>query len=102
MEGPIGEVKRRFRRHVYEVEYTAEERVDWAQWRPDLCEPEQEEAEGETRRVALRLHPEVSSNELIAALLEKVQLLAFREILPSMNDIFISQVQRMQKGGDNA
>lgn len=102
LEGRIGEVKQRFRRHLYEIEYTTDEPLDWAQWRPDLCVPEREDADGENRRVVLRLHPEISSNALVAALLDKVRLLVFREILPSMNDIFISQVQHMQEGGDNA
>ena len=36
---------------------------------------------------------------LLSVLLPVVQVVSFRELLPSVSDIFIAQVKQMQKGG---
>ena len=40
----------------------------------------------------IKSHDKVSPNQLLAALLQTVSIKSFREVLPSMNDIFIDLV----------
>ncbi|MEZ5147997.1 MAG: ABC transporter ATP-binding protein [Bacteroidales bacterium] len=54
-----------------------------------------EESKKEHETIArIHLEPGSDANQLIAKLLPHVNIHAFREILPSMNDIFISQVNK--------
>jgi hypothetical protein len=38
-----------------------------------------------------------SPNDLLSVLIPHVQILGFREIIPTMNDIFIQEVKRQQQ-----
>lgn len=100
LEGSVREVRQRFRQHLFEVEYAGVPLADALD--SDLYAVESTETDGERTKVVLRLSSEMSPNVLLENLISKVQLLSFREILPTMNEIFISQVRQMQEGGAHA
>ena len=100
LEGSVREVKQRFKQHLFEVEYAEASANDVLC--SDLFTVESTATEGERTKAVLKLSEETSSNVLLETLLPKVQLLSFREILPTMNEIFISQVRQMQEGGAHA
>jgi ABC-2 type transport system ATP-binding protein len=48
--------------------------------------------DGSLHQVKIKIASDASPNELLQAVLPHAQVQSFREILPSMNDIFISKV----------
>ena len=102
LEGNIHEIKNRFRKHLFEVEYNTEENKDLSDIQTDLFQVMQTEPVFNHWKSCLQLQPQASANHLLEALLPHVQIISFREMLPDMNEIFISQVNRMGKGGDDA
>ena len=100
LEGTVQEVRRRFRQHLFEVEYRpGGSPVDWNSLQPELFTTVQVSETPERCAVQLRLDPEATPNQLLSVLLPVVQVVSFRELLPSVSDIFIAQVKQMQKGG---
>ncbi len=100
LEGTVQEVRRRFRQHLFEVEYRpGGSPVDWNSLKPELFTTVQVSESPERCAVQLRLDPEATPNQLLSVLLPVVQVVSFRELLPSVSDIFIAQVKQMQKGG---
>ncbi|MBO7624125.1 MAG: DUF4162 domain-containing protein, partial [Bacteroidales bacterium] len=100
LEGTVQEVRRRFRQHLFEVEYRpGGSPVDWNSLKPELFTTVQVLESPERCAVQLRLDPEATPNQLLSVLLPVVQVVSFRELLPSVSDIFIAQVKQMQKGG---
>ena len=100
LEGTVQEVRRRFRQHLFEVEYwPGGSPVDWNSLKPELFTTVQVSESPERCAVQLRLDPEATPNQLLSVLLPVVQVVSFRELLPSVSDIFIAQVKQMQKGG---
>ena len=102
LEGNIHDIKQQFREHLFEVTYrTDNPDFEMSEVAPALFEVRKEAAGRQERTCTLKLHPKAGTNELLSTLLPHIQVLGFHEILPSMNDIFISQVNRMEKGGEN-
>ena len=100
LEGTVQEVRRRFRQHLFEVEYRpGGSPVDWNSLKPELFTTVQVSESPERCAVQLRLDPEATPNQLLSVLLPVVQVVSFRDLLPSVSDIFIAQVKQMQKGG---
>ena len=102
LEGNIHELKNRFRQHLFEITYLpAHENFDISQIGEGLFETIHSEKIHDQWNSSLKLNPQASANELLAALLPHIQLISFHETLPTMNDIFISEVNRIEKGGEN-
>ena len=100
LECTVQEVRRRFRQHLFEVEYRpGGSPVDWNSLQPELFTTVQVSESPERCAVQLRLDSEATPNQLLSVLLPVVQVVSFRELLPSVSDIFIAQVKQMQKGG---
>ena len=49
-------------------------------------------AEGEHGKAQVVLTPGSTANQLIGSIIQAVEINSFKEIIPSMNDIFISKV----------
>ncbi|MBK9321319.1 MAG: DUF4162 domain-containing protein, partial [Bacteroidetes bacterium] len=50
------------------------------------------EAHGDWMKASIRINDEVNTNALLQGLIQNVTIHSFREVLPSMNDIFIQSV----------
>ena len=102
LEGTVQEVRRRFRQHLFELEYIPEKGpVVWDSLKPELFTATSVTETAESCVVRLKLDPEASANALLSVLLPLVRIVSFRELLPSISDIFIAQVNQMRKGGAN-
>jgi ABC-2 type transport system ATP-binding protein len=85
LDGPVKNIKQRFKENIFEVEYEGELPSGFF----DRC-LDVRASEG---RAVFRLSEGQTSNGVVRALLDSgVRLVGFREILPSMNDIFIRLV----------
>lgn len=86
LHGDVREIKNRYKQHLFELEYVG-------QLNNSL--PEQLEIiSSDVQRLTIRMQPGASQNTILHWALDAgVQVLSYREILPSFNDIFIAAVE---------
>ena len=93
LEGNINDIKSNNKENLFSVHYSNAE-VDLRASLPDNIEIKSIEiSRNATATAEIKIPKEQTSNDLIKLLLSCVNLTGFNEILPSMNDIFISYVK---------
>lgn len=87
LEGEVSEVKNRFKENLFSVEFKGSV--------PDNMATQFNITAQTDRKLTFKLNEGQSSNDILRALLnhQATQITAFNEILPSLNEIFIRQVQ---------
>ncbi|HMM12017.1 MAG TPA: ATP-binding cassette domain-containing protein [Bacteroidales bacterium] len=101
LEGKVAEIKRKFREHLFELEI-GETNGSVEQLMPagyDIVE-KTTLTTGQTR-VKVKNPLAENGNALLSNVMKHTTVFAFREILPSMNDIFIQQVQGVDGNNGN-
>ena len=94
LEGDINDIKNKNKENLFSVQFT-NTNVDLRTSLPETIEIKSVEiARNGTATAQLKIPKEQTSNDLIRLLLSHVNLTSFNEILPSMNDIFISHVNQ--------
>ena len=91
LDGQVDEIKAKYRTNMYEIEYTT-----GTLHSRDLSSNftiESQNDEGKFKKTVIKSHETILPNELIKELMPKIEINSFREMLPSMNDIFIRVVQ---------
>ena len=93
LEGEVGEVRQRFRKHIYRLSVRGAglSTADVAALPLDV-EDEALRPDGGLD-LTIRLHADASVREVIAALNERYELTSFQEVLPTMHEIFIETVK---------
>ncbi|GAA4018413.1 ABC transporter ATP-binding protein [Hymenobacter fastidiosus] len=89
LDGPVRDIKNTFRSQTYEVEGRGRLMVT----HPDFEVLEHKERENGHFYDVIRLHAGTSPNDLLRYLIGNVEVQAFRELVPSINDIFIRRVR---------
>lgn len=85
LQGNVGQIRQDFKDNLFLIEYQGA--------LPDLPDIFQV-LENQEGKLTIHLGPKTDSNELLLFLLQKgVRITAFREILPSLNQVFIRQVE---------
>ena len=94
LSGSVDELRHRFGENVFEVTYGGESSTFEQQMAPmvDLLGTS-EVADTPYHTTRIRLKPTASVRESIATANNAVELRSFREVMPSMNDIFIRAVE---------
>jgi ABC-2 type transport system ATP-binding protein len=95
LEGNMMEIKKGFRTNTYEISYTGNGSIE--QNLPKGCRVVSTGKTEENTTVRVTMEGEGRPNELLKSLMEHVEIHGFREILPSMNDIFIATVNADKK-----
>jgi len=87
LEGEVSEVKNRFKENLFSVEFKGSVPENIATQFNIMAQTD--------RKLTFKLNEGQSSNDILRALLnhQATQITAFNEILPSLNEIFIRQVQ---------
>lgn len=86
LEGKVAEIKDRFKENLFQIDYEGE-------W-PAGLEDTMQVIQRTDHRVTIQLKAEADSNHLLRYLLQSgVRIKAYNEILPSLNEIFIRQVE---------
>lgn len=87
LEGEVSEVKNRFKENLFSVEFKGSV--------PENIAAQFNITAQTDRKLTFKLNEGQSSNDILRALLnhQATQITAFNEILPSLNEIFIRQVQ---------
>ena len=89
LDGPIGVIRDQFKTNTYEVEG----RGKLILAHPDFEVVEQKERENGHFYARVQLHDGVRPNDLLRYLIGTVEVEAFREQIPSINEIFIRRVR---------
>nr|WP_230687789.1 ATP-binding cassette domain-containing protein [Hymenobacter ruricola] len=89
LDGPIGVIRDQFKTNTYEVEGRGKLLVV----HPDFEVVEQKERENGHFYARVQLHAGVRPNDLLRYLIGAVEVEAFREKIPSINEIFIRRVR---------
>ncbi|SET75252.1 ABC transporter ATP-binding protein [Hymenobacter actinosclerus] len=89
LDGPVSAVKDTFRTQTYSVEGQGRLMV----MHPDFEVLEHNERENGHFHDIIRLHAGTTPNDLLRYLIGNVEVHAFRELIPSINEIFIRRVR---------
>lgn len=97
LDGPVKDIRRQFRTNTYEIEFTGNMMgFTHALWTgAQLIE---HTGDDRTFKAKVKLVGKTTSNELLQSIIPAVEIHAFNEIVPSMNDIFIAQVNAENPG----
>lgn len=92
IEGPIGEVREKYKEHVYELEFKGDmismTNALWTNF--ELIE---HLPKGENHIAKIRLLNNSTVNNLLSQVIPFVQVKAINEVIPSMNEIFMKVVE---------
>ncbi len=91
LDGKVKDIRNSYRNNTYHIRYSGNHLADNARQPYQLLS---EKAEDEGYQITVQLTPETSTNEVLQYLLPKVQVEMLQEVIPSMNDIFITNVNK--------
>jgi len=94
LSGSVHEIKQQFKSHIFQIEYTSnnKSRIEKSESYHIIEELEKPHS----FLAKIKILPEFSHNDVLSQLMKQVNITAFHEILPSMNEIFIECIQNQQ------
>ncbi|MBO4645329.1 MAG: ATP-binding cassette domain-containing protein [Bacteroidales bacterium] len=96
LEGGVNDVRRRFRKNQYTITLEGDT-LPAGEFPEELFEILSHHTEGYHTILLLQATPDTGANALLDYFIHRHTVLSFNEVLPSMNDIFISSVQTQNK-----
>jgi ABC-2 type transport system ATP-binding protein len=92
LDGTVKDIRKAFRSHTYKIVFKGNIMgFTNAMWTGG--EILEKHSEGDIHSVTVKLLNNISSNQLLQAVLPHSEIISFNEIIPGMNDIFIRKVQ---------
>lgn len=92
LDGEIDTIKEQYKNDIFEIETNATHDVT-AEFSRNGFQLIEYELKGSLQRVKFQTEKETSSNELLQKLMSKMEIRSFREVIPSMNEVFIKVVE---------
>jgi len=92
LEGSVKAIKEEYKSNTFELEFI-NKTIDLSKHLSSDFEVVHQEAGEEFANAKIRIVNGKSQNDLLTELLPTVSIQSFKEVLPTMNDIFISKVQ---------
>jgi len=92
LDGSVKEIRTKFKQNIFEFELS-DIKIDLKDIAGNKFQIITESTEDHITKVRIKTTPGNSPNELIQHILPNAEIHTFHEIIPSMNDIFISQVE---------
>ncbi|MFW5820676.1 MAG: ABC transporter ATP-binding protein, partial [Bacteroidota bacterium] len=92
LDGKINDIKSQYKTNTFEIEYSG----DQVKFRNALIgsfEIIEEKNNATSRKALVNIGHSDKNNDLLAKLIPEVSILAFNEVIPSVNDVFIRVVQ---------
>lgn len=96
LDGPVDQIKKRYRTNTYQVQYTGEFDKLEQVLKSDFEILDQKKGV-EFNTLKVKLNNGATSNEFLEQLLPYLNIVSFSEIIPNMNDIFIRVVNENKK-----
>ena len=92
LEGSVKDIRKQYKSNIFEIHFKGGSKIGFthALWTGFELLDLQEDPDHNIARV--KMLGNNSPNELLSALIPQVEILGFREIVPTMNDIFIQEV----------
>lgn len=100
LEGPISEIRAKYRTETYEVVFEGFFNKFQASL-SSLYEIISNDQDEKFSKVRVRLLGETTSNDVLSALMNSGKIVSFNEIVPGMNDIFIRVVKEASPANEN-
>lgn len=97
LSGGVDDIINRYKPNIFKVNYIPHKSIEL---QPDLFELVGEEKFGNLHSSRIRLLNGTKPNDLLTALTSQVEVHGFNEILPSINDIFIQEVNKTPNSGN--
>lgn len=91
LEGPVKEIRNAFRQNVFRIEYTGEP-LKSPENHPEAFQVMEDREDGDHRTAMVQPGTGTDTNSLIRSVIAQHQLISFREVLPSINEIFIQNI----------
>ncbi len=89
LSGKIGEIKNRYKPNIFKVVYKSDKTLEFDSGDFEIVD---KKSKNGLQTSMIRLLNDSQPNDLLNTLTPKVEVYAFNEIIPSMNDIFIQEV----------
>ncbi|MFA4853092.1 MAG: ATP-binding cassette domain-containing protein [Bacteroidales bacterium] len=93
LDGNVKDIRRKFKTNTYEFEL-ANLQGDLKSIMDGKFQLIENINEDQIAKVKIKTSSDISQNDLLQAVMPFAQVNSFRELIPSMNDIFISQVEK--------
>jgi len=91
LEGSVKEIRKEYRTNTYKVEFTGNI-ISFTNAIWTSCELIEKHTEGNVNVATVKLLYDATPNQLLQAIMPHVMVNGLEEVIPSMNDIFISRV----------
>jgi ABC-2 type transport system ATP-binding protein len=91
LEGQIDQIREKYKSNIYEVEFNGRTQ-DIKNALNKHYEIIEEKTVKGNNAVRIKLHHHTNENELLSLIIPSVEIISFKELIPSMNDIFIKVV----------
>ena len=93
LDGSVGDIRKQYRSNVYEVQYIGGSAIgiSTALWTGFELLKNEKTSDGHCAQI--KLLNGNTPNDLLQSILPQVDIISFKEMVPSMNDIFIQTVQ---------
>jgi ABC-2 type transport system ATP-binding protein len=93
IEGSVNEVRHQFKEYSFELILSYVNGDLSISQNADMQVEKTEKLKDGTHYIRFKVAPEINTNKVLSALMAYGQIVSFKEILPSINDIFIQLVQ---------
>jgi ABC-2 type transport system ATP-binding protein len=91
LDGPVNEIKQTYKSHIFELEFLGN--LQLLKLPPSIRVLESEQ-NGETGKILIQQQDNMTNNDLLKIFMNETEVLSFREIIPSMNEVFIQVVEQ--------
>ncbi len=91
LQGPIDDIRKEYKSNIYEISFNGEIEKLEKSLNPHYEIIDKKKLNG-NNAVKIKLHHETNDNELLSLVIPAVEIISFKELVPSMNDIFIKVV----------
>lgn len=94
LEGRVSDIKQQYKTHLFELTYMGNTDTLLQKLNDDYSITHSKTMPGGEKLIRIQLQEKSNGNELLTKVLAHVEILAFREVLPSMNEVFIKAVSK--------
>ncbi len=96
LDGSVKDIRKQFKSNVYEVEFSGS-MMGFTNSLWTFGKLIEHKVEEDRCKAMVQLIGDTKSNELLQAVMPVAEIYSFKEVIPSMNDIFIAKVNAEQK-----
>jgi ABC-2 type transport system ATP-binding protein len=97
LEGSVHDIQQQFKANIFELIYDGSEDALIEKLNGNYALTRQDVLPDGNRRALIQLSTGKRGNDLISLIIKNLNLLSFREVLPTMNEIFIQTVSKNPK-----